>query len=54
MKERYQCRSALKPPGSEEAEAWLCERALQVLKGHASRVAARMRGSATLRELAPS
>jgi hypothetical protein len=41
-------------PGTEEAEAWVCERALQVLKGHASRVAARMRGSATLRELAPS
>ncbi len=40
--------------GTEEAEAWVCERALQVLKGHASQVAAGMRRSATLRELDPS
>jgi hypothetical protein len=41
-------------PGTEEAEAWVCERALQVLKGHASQVAAGMRRSATLRGLPPS
>lgn len=41
-------------PGTDEVEAWVCERALQVLKGHASQVAAGMRRSATLRELEPS
>ena len=41
-------------PGTDEAEAWVCERALQVLKGRASQVAAGMRRSATLRELEPS
>jgi hypothetical protein len=37
--------------GSEEAEAWVAERALQILKGKASDVAAGMRRSATLRQL---
>jgi hypothetical protein len=37
--------------GSEEAEAWVAERALQTLKGKASDVAAGMRRSATLRQL---
>ena len=41
-------------PGTEEVEAWVCERALQVLGGRASQVAAGMRRSATLRELEPS
>ncbi len=41
-------------PGTEEVQAWVCERALQVLKGHASQVAAGMRRSATLRELDPN
>jgi hypothetical protein len=36
-------------PGSEQAEAWVAERALQILKGHASTVAGGMRRSATLR-----
>lgn len=40
-------------PGTDEAEAWVGERALQILKGHASHVAAGMRRSATLRELSP-
>ena len=41
------------PEGSEEAEAWVAERALRILKGQASEVAAGMRRSATLRELTP-
>ena len=41
------------PPGSEEAEAWVADRALQILKGNASHVAGGMRRSATLRELSP-
>ncbi len=39
------------PPGSEQAEAWVAERALQMLKGHASSVAGGIRRSATLRGL---
>ncbi len=39
------------PPGSELAEAWVAERALQILKGKASTVAGAMRRSATLRGL---
>ena len=38
-------------PGTEEAEAWVQERALEVLKGRASQVAGGMRRSATLRGL---
>lgn len=41
------------PPGSEEAEEWVADRALQILKGNASHVAGGMRRSATLRELSP-
>ncbi|MGH8472668.1 MAG: ISKra4 family transposase [Gammaproteobacteria bacterium] len=37
--------------GSEDAEAWVLERALQILRGKASDVAAGMRRSATLRGL---
>lgn len=37
--------------GSEEAEAWVLERALQILRGKASDVAAGMRRAATLRGL---
>jgi hypothetical protein len=40
-------------PGTEEAEAWVQERALEVLKGRASHVAGGMRRSATLRGLSP-
>lgn len=40
-------------PGCEEAEAWVAERALQILRGKASDVAAGMRRSATLRGLDP-
>jgi hypothetical protein len=39
------------PPGSEEAEQWVGDRALQILKGKASDVAAGMRRAATLRQL---
>jgi hypothetical protein len=39
------------PPGSEQAEAWVAERALQILKGKASIVAGGIRRSATLRGL---
>ena len=39
------------PPGSEEAEQWVGGRALQILKGKASDVAAGMRRAATLRQL---
>jgi hypothetical protein len=39
------------PPGSEPAEAWVAERALQILKGRASIVAGGIRRSATLRGL---
>ena len=39
------------PAGSEEAETWVAERALQILKGNASHVAAGMRRSATFRGL---
>jgi hypothetical protein len=39
------------PPGSEEAEQWIGDRALQILKGKASDVAAGMRRAATLRQL---
>jgi hypothetical protein len=38
-------------PGSEEAEQWVGDRALQILKGKASDVAAGMRRAATLRQL---
>lgn len=38
-------------PGSEEAEQWVGDRALQILKGKASDVAASMRRAATLRQL---
>jgi hypothetical protein len=38
-------------PGSEEAEAWVLERALNLLKGKVSDVAAGMRRSATRRNL---
>jgi hypothetical protein len=38
-------------PGSEEAEQWVGDRALQSLKGKASEVAAGMRRAATLRQL---
>lgn len=38
-------------PGTEEAEAWVQERALEVLNGRASHVAGGMRRSATLRGL---
>jgi len=41
------------PANSEEAEAWVAERALQILKGKASHVAAGMRRSATLRGFSP-
>ena len=41
------------PAGSENAEAWVAERALQILHSNASHVAAGMRRSATLRGLAP-
>ncbi|MCP4209042.1 MAG: ISKra4 family transposase, partial [Shimia sp.] len=39
------------PPGSEQAEAWVAERALRILQGKASTVAGGMRRSATLRGL---
>jgi hypothetical protein len=39
------------PPGSEQAEAWVAERALRILKGNASTVAGGIRRSATLRGL---
>jgi hypothetical protein len=39
--------------GSEAAETWVLERALQILRGKASDAAAGMRRSATLRELSP-
>ncbi|MFH1919438.1 MAG: ISKra4 family transposase [Planctomycetota bacterium] len=39
------------PDGSPEAEAWVTERALRILEGKSSEVAAGMRRSATLREL---
>jgi hypothetical protein len=38
-------------PGTEQAEAWVAERALQILRGKAAHVAAGMRRSATLRGL---
>jgi hypothetical protein len=37
--------------GSQEAETWVAERALEILKGGAKEVAVGMRGSATLRGL---
>jgi hypothetical protein len=40
-------------PGDEAAEAWVGERALRILEGKASDVAAGMRRSATLRGLCP-
>lgn len=40
-------------PGCQEAEVWVGERALQILRGKASDVAAGMRRSATLRGLRP-
>jgi hypothetical protein len=40
-------------PGTEEAEAWVQERALEVLQGRARHVAGGMRRSATLRGLSP-
>ena len=45
---------AFHAPGTEQAEAWVHERALQILKGQASQVAAGMRRSATLRGLSTS
>jgi hypothetical protein len=39
------------PEASEEAELWVAERALKILKGHASEAAAGIRRSATLRGL---
>jgi hypothetical protein len=42
----------LHPPGSQEAEQWVAERALRLLQGQASDVAAGMTRSATLRGLA--
>jgi hypothetical protein len=39
------------PLGSEQAEAWVAERALQILKGHASAVAGGICRRATLRGL---
>lgn len=41
----------LHAPGTEEAEAWVSERALKLLKGKVSDVAAGMRRSATLNKL---
>jgi len=41
------------PPGNEETEKWVIQRALQILKGNATNVAAGMRRSATLRKLSP-
>lgn len=41
------------PSGSEEAEAWVRERALRILQGKASDVAAGIRRSATLQHLSP-
>lgn len=41
------------PPGSAEAEEWVCQRALEILRGCSSQLAAGMRRSATLRELSP-
>lgn len=40
-------------PGTEQAESWVGERALQILRGNSSHVAAGMRRSATLRQLLP-
>jgi hypothetical protein len=40
-------------PGTEQAESWVGERALQILRGNSSHVAAGMRRSATLRKLLP-
>ena len=41
------------PSGSEAAETWVQERALRILQGKASDVAAGMRRSATLQKLSP-
>jgi hypothetical protein len=40
-------------PGTEQPESRVAERALQILRGHSSHVAAGMRRSATLRQLLP-
>ena len=42
------------PEGSEEAEEWVCERALKILNGSVSNVAAGIRRSATLQKLSKS
>ena len=42
------------PSGSEAAEAWVSERALRILQGKASEVAAGIRRSATLQNLSPT
>ena len=42
------------PSGSEAAEAWVQERALRILQGKASEVAAGIRRSATLQNLSPT
>jgi hypothetical protein len=49
----YLCKAvhAFSVPGTEAAEAWVQQRALEVLKGRSSQVAAGMRRSATLRGL---
>ena len=39
------------PPGSAEAEEWVCQRVLEILRGCSSQVAGGMRRSATLRDL---
>lgn len=39
------------PPGTDEAQAWVLERALRILQGKASDVAAGIRRSATLKDL---
>jgi hypothetical protein len=39
--------------GTDEAEAWVRARALRILQGHSSHVAAGMRRSATLQKLPP-
>ncbi len=44
----------LYPPGSEEAESWVQERALRLLQGKAGNVAAGMRRSATIHGLGSS
>jgi hypothetical protein len=47
----WQAAHCFHPPGSEQTEFWVATRALQILKGKASRVAGGIRRSATLRGL---